>query len=72
MGYKLIQIGHALFGTGDTPEDARDDAREWLDSPEYADDVEVYDSMVQIKMMTVYGDLVIVPDSLADELGVYE
>lgn len=35
--YALIQVGHAIFGVGETEDDARDNAREWLDSHDAAD-----------------------------------
>lgn len=31
--YAVVQIGYAIFGVGETPDEAQDDAREWLDDP---------------------------------------
>jgi hypothetical protein len=35
--YALIQVGHAIYGVGETEDDARDDARQWLDDADDAD-----------------------------------
>jgi len=68
---KLIQLGHATFGEGETPEDARDDARQWLETPTDADDVPIIETMDQIYRRCKYGDLIIVSTELAEQLGDY-
>lgn len=70
MCYKLIQIGYATFGTGETADDARNDAREWLDSPSDADGVPVYETAMELAGV-VHGSLIIVSDDLAASMGDY-
>jgi len=51
--YAVLQIGHAVYGVGETPDDAVRDAAEWLEQPW---------EVVPLRE-AVYGDLVIVPCS---------
>ena len=69
--YKLIQLGFTTYGNGDTVEQARDDAREWLVSPEQADAVPVVMNTAAVRANHVQGDLIIVPADVADDLGDY-
>lgn len=39
--HALIQYGYVAFGIGETAEDAREDARQWLGLPSEADEAEV-------------------------------
>lgn len=68
--YKLIQIGFTTYGEGETAESAREDARQWLDSPEDADDVPVFNRKPTARECA-NGDLVIVPVHVAEEMGDY-
>lgn len=68
--YVLIQLGYATYGEGDDAESAREDARQWLDSPSDADEVPVCETRGQIRGANLnHGDLVIVSRDVADELG---
>lgn len=69
--YVLIQLGYTTFGEGETAEAAREDARQGLDTPSDADDVEVRHSKLAVIRNHVDGDLVIVPRAVADDLGIY-
>ena len=69
--YKLIQLGFTAYGNGDTAEQAREDAREWLDSPEQADDAPVVTNSDAVRANHVQGDLIIVPADVAADLGDY-
>ena len=69
--YKLIQLGFTTYGNGDTAEQAREDAREWLDSPEQADDALLVMNAGAVRVNHVHGDLIIVPADVADDLGDY-
>jgi hypothetical protein len=70
MGYKLIQVGYTTFGSGETAEAAREDARQWLDHPADADDVPVCESVMALSG-TSHGALVIVTDDMAASMGDY-
>lgn len=39
MPYAVIQDGYAVFGTGNTKEEAINDARQWVDNPDALDDL---------------------------------
>jgi hypothetical protein len=75
--YLLIQLGHATFGTGDTPDAARADAAQWLDrteeltAAEIAAAVPLMRGAAQVLSRCVDGDLVVVDRETADALGNY-
>lgn len=68
--YKLIQLGYATYGEGETIEAARTAAREWLDSANDADDAK-YCATFGEASACLHGSLIIVDDEVAIELGDY-
>lgn len=57
--YAVYQIGHAIFGVGDTPDAARSDAAQWMDGgEEAARAVPMYR-----RRQFVSGDVVVMPCS---------
>lgn len=70
--YKVIQLGYALFGTGNTISDALNDAKQWLDSPQSIKNIPYYDNAPAIRQNCSHGDMIVVPSEVASELGNYE
>lgn len=69
--YKLIQLGYGLFGVGQTPDEAQRNSMQWLDNPGAASDAEFFDNTVAVFKNCNHGDLIIVSDHVANELGEY-
>lgn len=64
--YALIQVGHTIFGIGDTITAARADAMQWLDGDQTdVSAVPAFKSLSAMFAQTVHGELAIVPCSPA-------
>ena len=57
--HAVIQIGHAIFGVGETEADAIEDAREWVDDGDNLEDA------LAVPHAAVVGDMIVVECSKA-------
>lgn len=67
MKYALIQNGYAIFGVGNTEDEACENAREWLENPD-----EAIARAKENEIVAPYGEFFIAPitDELAEKVEI--